>query len=169
MFPFSGLQRSRYDEKDYLIDYRKDKKEFLEPKKIILFLLLYLVYEPLTTFYFYLPPLIGVVVWITYTNPPFFEMIAWFIYLYLFEVDHSLPSFSLFIVLFTSLWILKKLQGVVYCQECLRFLGIAITYGLLMAVLFVFNTFFYYDVHIPWQMVGLYILLDWAIAQQYEN
>ncbi|NPA04288.1 MAG: hypothetical protein GXO61_05430 [Epsilonproteobacteria bacterium] len=173
MSSFSSMQRSGFDERDYLRepfeDDRGKKSTLLSARKVLFFLLLFFLYEPFTTFYFFLPPLFGAVVWITFCNAPLVEMVAWFIYLYLFEVDHSLPSFSMFLVLFTSLWFLKKLQAIVYCRECLKFLGIVIAYSLLVAVLFIFKNFFYYDIHIPWRMIGVYIVLDWIFVTLYEK
>gem|GEM_PF-6461713 len=135
---------------------------------LLLFFLLYFVYEPLTTLFVYLPPMLAVASWKIYKARRLRYKLLWGAYLVLFEMDHSLPPLSTVLAVLGVGWVIKRLEVFLNCKICLLIVNVTLFYALFATIIFLFhmlfNTGFYLN---PW-LLGLYVILDLGILLLYE-
>ena len=153
MQTFSYLQRSGYDEKNFL-------RSFLLPIALVL-------YEPLTTIYPYLPLLLGLAFWRIFISPSTWEKGVWIFYLYLFGVDHQISFLALIGAVVGSSYLLRYLLTYLVCEICLKFLGVVVVYMLFIASLI--GVFWLLQVpwHPEWNIFWIYLLVDMLIVVFY--
>ena len=154
MQTFSYLQRSGDDERGLRL--------------LFLFLLLYFFYEPLTTVYIYLPPLLAVASWKIFKSRSLKNVLLWALYLFIYEMDHSLPFLSTIVAVAAVTWILGRLELFIDCPVCLIVANTVLFYLLLAAVLFLMNVIFNTGFSVDLWLFGIYILLDLGILLLYE-
>ncbi|MRI58862.1 MAG: hypothetical protein C6H99_05075 [Epsilonproteobacteria bacterium] len=147
------MQRSGYDENHLL-------------KGLLLVGLI--LYEPLTTKIAWLPPLFGLAVWGLYRGRGWSRWI-WLVYLCLYQIDHSIDLFLLFIALFITLKALDLIARVLACKSCLKYFGVVIFYGILMVGFWIDSTLFMRQFHISYSLVGLYLVLDLIVVGLYAD
>ncbi|MRI83256.1 MAG: hypothetical protein C6I00_02445 [Nitratiruptor sp.] len=129
-------------------------------KRIAWLLGLLLFYEPLTTIYVYLPPLLGVMAWY-FLQGRTFERIGALLYLYIFEIDHSLPFMSLFIALLFYQLAMRWLFRYVACPSCTMALSVLFYYLILEGVLLFYGQILGVNLDpVDPLLLGLYIILD---------
>ena len=155
MQTFSYLQRSRYDEKNFL-------------NYLFIFLLLF-VYEPLTTIYLFLPPLFGLILWQIFSKSDFEAKFFELLYVYIYEVDHSMERFSLFITLFLSIYLLHRLRFVISSQTLLQTLGVLIFYGIFIVVTELYGFIVKENISFDILLILMYVVIDIFIVVVYEK
>ena len=147
------MQRNSYDEKVGL--------------KILLYLFVLFVYEPLTTYFLFLPPLFGLVVYNTILHrSTVVDLFFWMFYLYLFEIDHNMPYFSLYFSLIVLSIFYKKMQLMINCRVCLIFLTVVFFYVLILIIGMVEIRFFVLELddwHFCVKTLLLHALLDFIL------
>ncbi len=156
MQTFSYMQRSGNDETSI--------KNLL---KILFYLFFVFLYEPLTTIYIYLPPFFGFLFWYFYTQSTK-EKIFVLTYLYLYEIDHALSSFSLIIALFVTLYFVKKLQKFLLCGYCLKMSAIILFYFFIGVVQILVYILFQTKLTLDISLLLYYIVWD-AVAIIYAK
>jgi hypothetical protein len=132
-------------------------------KKFLFFILLYLLYEPLTTVFIYIPPLLSVATWYIFQNRLKRESLYWLIYLFLFELDHSLPFLSLMTTSLIVILLLKKIESYVNCLLCLIVMNTLLFYAVFSLCLLFFNTIFSTDYLVNFELLVIYAILDLGI------
>ncbi len=155
MQTFSYLQRSGYDENSSV--------------RYALFGFLLLIYEPLSTIYLLFPPLFGLILWLFFKDVVLEIKIFAFVYLYLFEVDHSMARFSLFVTLFFTLYILRHLFYLISSKAILQILGVGIFYAILVGVGALYSYIVKESILFEPLLLLYYLLLDFAIMVVYEK
>ena len=155
MQTFSYLQRSSYDENNLL--------------KYAIFGFFLLIYEPLGTIYLFFPPLFGLILWLFFKDSAFEIKMFALLYLYVFEIDHSMARFSLFITLFLALYMLRHLFYLISSKLVLQILGVAIFYTILVMIEFGFS----FIVKVPMLfdpfLFLYYTIVDFIIVVVYEK
>ena len=155
MQTFSYLQRSSNDEKNFL--------------KYFLFLFLILTYEPLSTIYLFLPPLLGLMLKQAFSNTSLETKVFVFVYIYFYEIDHSLPPFSLFITLFLCIYILHRLHFIISSRRLLQIFGVIIFYSVLFFVLILYGFVIKEQITVEIYLIFLYILFELSLMVAYEK
>ena len=123
-------------------------------------LLLLALYEPLTTLFSYLPPLLAFGAWRFFFAGHWLERAAWAGYFYLFEVDHSLAPLSLIITLGIYVVMMRRLYGFVACEGCLYFAGVAIFYGAFLGVHLFYTHVLGIENHLALGQLLIYLVWD---------
>ncbi len=149
------MQRSGYDEKNLL--------------KYLFFIFLLFIYEPLSTIYLFLPPLFGLMLWLIFANGAIEEKIFALSYLYLYEIDHGMQRFSLFVTLFLSIYFLRHLRYIISSKILLQVLGVAIFYGVLVGVMLVYGFIMKESVYFEASLMLLYASMDLFVVVAYEK
>ncbi len=96
--------------------------------------LLLLLYEPLTSLFAYLPPLLGFGAWRMLMTHSWIERGAWAAYFYLYEADHALAPLSLLFTLGIYLLFMRRLRGYIACRVCLYVGGVVLFYAIWVGV-----------------------------------
>ncbi len=148
------MQRSSYDEKDIL-------------KALLLFGLL-LFYEPLTTIYLWLPPFLGVAAWAIYSQE-FIVKVGWLFYLYLYQNDHFIPFFLLFVALFFTLKLLDLTARILACSNCLRYFAVLYFYSVMIGLFWGVGTLLMEQEIFSWYLVLFYMVSDLIMVRAYED
>ena len=141
-----------------LSDMQRSGNDVLSVKKLFFYGALFL-YEPLTTIYIYLPPLLGVAAWMIFSTrgiTPF----VWIAYLYLFEVDHGLPFLSLLIVLPFYGYFYRRLKEVIACRSCRYFFATLLFYLFFILVLYFYRHILGIDLFIDLRLLVYYTFID---------
>lgn len=115
--------------------------------KSFFYIFLFIIYESISSIYFFLPPLLGVLFVLliqALDNDDTFSVLLVTFCLVIFEADNSYVLFSSVIYLWLShKFILPKLIQSVNCQACVKFLYILIAYiGFYLFNLLFANIFF---------------------------
>ena len=124
----------------------------IDDKKNIIYFFIFLFslfYEVLTTIYTILPPFWGVGFWffmIFYIKREFIFIFFIFIYLLFFEIDHSLPLFSLIIFYFLLLPLFLKLLKILSNKYILKILSVVLIYLLYPLFIYALHKFFKTDI-----------------------
>ena len=126
----------------------------------LLVLLLILFYEPLTTLYIYLPALVGYGAWRMFYSIYLMERVLWFFYLYVFEIDHSMPRFSIIFATMIYLYFMKRLTSILACNRTMPLIAIAVFYLLYIFVLLFYKYILDFDILIDLKLFVGYILGD---------
>ena len=153
MYSLPGMQRSGYDEKNLL-------------KALLLFGAL-LLYEPLTTQVIWLPPLFGLVVWGVYKGTGVTKAL-WLLYLYLYQSDHGLDFFVLFLTLFLTIKALDLIAKLLACTFCLKFVEVVIYYAFLLTAFWALQALFMHTHTFSYWLIGFYMILDLLAVAFYE-
>ena len=149
------MQRSGYDEKHLL--------------KYLFFVFLLFIYEPLSTIYLFLPPLFGLMLWLIFASGAIEEKIFSLSYLYLYEMDHGMQRFSLFVTLFLSISFLRHLRYIISSKILLQILGVAIFYGVLLGVMLLYGFIMKESVSFEVSLMLLYASMDLFVVVAYEK
>ncbi len=153
MQTFSYLQRSGHDEKNFL--------------KGFLFAMALWLYEPLTTIYPYLPIFLGVAFWRLFIASSFKEKAMWLLYLYFFQIDHTIPLVVLIVAVVGSYYLLRRLLSYLICGICIRLLGVLLVYTFFMLALIGFFWMLQIPWHPRWEIFWLYLVVDMVIVGLY--
>jgi len=121
------------------------------------------IYEPLTTLYIYLPPLLAYGAWQFYQKRARVDRFFWLGYFYLYEMDHSLPFFSLFVTLAAYVWVLRQIERYVACRLCVMGMSTAVFYLLLVVVLTLYIHVVGIDFVINYRLFLGYTILDLVV------
>jgi len=100
--------------------------------------LLLFFYEPLTTLIFWLPPLLGVAVWMILSGK-FWLKVIWFGYLFYFEIDHSFPPLTILMTLFFVKAALERIKTFFYLLKSPKWLLVFLFYLILALLLLLFT------------------------------
>ncbi len=156
MQTFSYLQRSGYDDRSSLI------------RSVLAALILFL-YEPLTTINPYLPPFIALAFWRIVKSQNVNERFLWIAYIYLFEVDHALPTLFLFFSFLFAYYMLQKSAQIILCVTCQKFIATTAVYLSLLLAIYLFNYIFQEGISLQMWLVGYYFLIDLLLVVFYES
>ncbi len=153
MHTFPCLQRSGDDEKTLLI----------------LFGSLLFLYEPFTTIYPFLPPLLGFAIWKIFTGKEFSQKLIWFGYLYWFQIDHDIGIIAIVVLIVMALFVIHRLSGFLICYSCLKFFASLLIYALLIAILLGFGSLTHEYSKISWELLAIYLVEDTILTVLYAR
>lgn len=125
----------------------------------LLVLLLIFFYEPLTTLYIYIPALLGYGAWRIVYSTYTIERVLWLLYLYIFEIDHSMPRFSILIATAIFLYFMKRLSSVLACNKMLPLMAISFYYLIYIAVLLFYNYILDFDI-----LINIKLFMDYTLG-----
>ncbi|MRJ02862.1 MAG: hypothetical protein GXO19_06325 [Epsilonproteobacteria bacterium] len=131
-------------------------------KRIGALALLLFIYEPLTTIYIFLPPLLGLLAWRSLCPKPW-ERTVTILYFYIYEIDHSLPFMTLLATLLLYHLAVRQLFRYLACRLCIMGLSVALFYLILMGVMLFYRQIFSIDLPIDPNFFLLYTILDLVI------
>ncbi len=129
--------------------------------KSLLFIVL-ILYEPLTTVYIYLPPLLAVAAWLLFSLSGFMRIFLLF-YFYFFEVDHGLPFGSLLLVLLFYGYVYKRVVDLIACKGCLYGIMTILFYLFFLVILLFYKHILGIEVAIDTKLLLYYTFVDGLI------
>ncbi len=150
MYALPGMQRSGNDENTLLT--------------LLFYGLLLFVYEPLGSIYPFLPPLLGLAVWVVAARTSWTQKALWLLYLYFYEIDHGLFCCMLIATALGVSFVYKKLTHFIACVNCLKVILAVLYYAsvtvLLIFLSYIFNTHFNLEV----TLILYYMILDLVVV-----
>ncbi|BCD62136.1 hypothetical protein NitYY0826_C1007 [Nitratiruptor sp. YY08-26] len=137
--------------------------------RIFIYLILLFVYEPLTTIFIYLPPLLGVVVWLLFQKRDVITWLFGIAYIYLYEIDHDFVRYTLFFNLFITLSLLQILYKYFVWNVMLKIASSAFFYIGIILIHIVLGYILQTIYPLDFWIVGYYMLLDILVLVIYEK
>jgi len=103
-------------------------------RRVLLLALFLFLYEPFTSLFAYLPPLLAYGAWRTVFGRHWVERLIWVVYFYLFEADHAFAPLSLMLSLAVYWMVMRRFGALVACRVCLYLAGVPLFYLIVVGV-----------------------------------
>ena len=150
MYTFSCLQRNSDDEKTFI-------------KYLATFLSLFL-YAIISTIYLFFPPLFGLSIWHIATAKNRAIQMIWFLYLYIYEIDHGLVCCTVIAAALASIFFYRRLSHIIVCYACLKIIVTSFFY-ITFAVIFVFVSYILHmQIDADFMLIVYYLILDMVLV-----